>query len=166
MSGIKRRTELNRRRFMTGVSLSFSISSYSAVEADCDVLPFSPFFDAPYPAFSTAAIISAGEAVPSTPMEFVRRLTAQDVTPGTFDTAFSTRVWQAAQLMPVTLYCSIVCLPFCSSGFSISYTLMGYLVFFYTIYPVRVFCKCFFKKFPLLFCHPPHNPAGPSSEIP
>ena len=65
---------------------------------------------------------------------------------GTFDTAFSTRVWQAAQLMPVTLYCSIVCLPFCSSGFSISYTLMGYLVFFYTIYPVRVFCKCFFKK--------------------
>ena len=47
MSGIKRRTELTRRRFMTGVSLSFSISSYSAVEADCDVLPFSPFFDAP-----------------------------------------------------------------------------------------------------------------------
>ena len=47
MSGIKRRTELTRRRFMTGVSLSFSISSYSAVEADCDVLPFSLFFDAP-----------------------------------------------------------------------------------------------------------------------
>ena len=46
-TGIKRRTELTRRRFMTGVSLSFSISSYSAVEADCDVLPFSPFFDAP-----------------------------------------------------------------------------------------------------------------------
>lgn len=51
-----------------------------------------------------------GEAVPSTPMEFVRRLTEQDVTPGTLDTAFSTRVLQAAQLIPVTLYCSIVCL--------------------------------------------------------
>jgi hypothetical protein len=36
-------------------------------------------------------------------MEFVRRLTAQDVTPGTFDTAFSTLALQAAQLMPVTL---------------------------------------------------------------
>jgi hypothetical protein len=30
------------------------------------------------------------------------------VTPGTLETAFSTRVLQAAQLMPVTLYCSIL----------------------------------------------------------
>mgnify|MGYP000579867361 FL=1 len=51
--------------------------------------------------------MAAGEAVPSTPMEFVRRLTEQLVTPGTFFTAFSTRAEQAAQLMPVTLYCSI-----------------------------------------------------------
>jgi hypothetical protein len=35
-------------------------------------------------------------------MEFVNRLTEQALTPGTFDTAFSTRVLQAAQLMPVT----------------------------------------------------------------
>jgi len=41
-------------------------------------------------------------------MEFVRRLTEQDVTPGTLDTAFSTRELQAAQLIPVTLYCSII----------------------------------------------------------
>ena len=40
-------------------------------------------------------------------MELVSRLTAQDVTPGTADTAFSTRAEQAAQLMPVTEYCCI-----------------------------------------------------------
>ena len=44
-------------------------------------------------------------------VEFVRRLTEQDVTPGTLDTAFSTRELQAAQLIPVTLYCSIVLPP-------------------------------------------------------
>ena len=47
------------------------------------------------------------------PMEFVSRLTEQDVTPGTLLTAFSTRVLHAAQLIPVTLYCSIL-LPFLS----------------------------------------------------
>ena len=57
-------------------------------------------------------MISWDEAVPSTPIEFVRRLTEQDVTPGTFDTAFSTRAEQAAQLMPVTLYCSIMVPPY------------------------------------------------------
>ena len=36
----------------------------------------------------------------------------QDVTPGTLDTAFSTRELQAAQLIPVTLYCSIVLPPY------------------------------------------------------
>ena len=41
-------------------------------------------------------------AVPSTPMLLVRRLTEQAVTPGTLDTAFSTRALHAAQLMPVT----------------------------------------------------------------
>jgi hypothetical protein len=35
-------------------------------------------------------------------MEFVSRLTLQEVTPGTFETAFSTRALQAAQLIPVT----------------------------------------------------------------
>ena len=40
-------------------------------------------------------------------MELVKRLTEQEVTPGTLPTAFSTRAEQAAQLMPVTLYCSI-----------------------------------------------------------
>ena len=51
--------------------------------------------------------MAEGEAMPSTPMEFVRRLTEQLVTPGTFFTAFFYRAEQAAQLMPVTLYCSI-----------------------------------------------------------
>ena len=46
--------------------------------------------------------------MPSTPMELVSRLTEQEVTPGTLDTAFSTRALQAAQLMPVTLYCLIL----------------------------------------------------------
>ena len=50
---------------------------------------------------------ASGEAVPSTPIEFVSRLTEQLVTPGTAETAFSTRALQAAQLMPVTVYCSI-----------------------------------------------------------
>jgi len=55
--------------------------------------------------------MAASLAVPSTPMELVSRLTEQLVTPGTFFTAFSTRAEQAAQLMPVTLYCSIVLVP-------------------------------------------------------
>ena len=41
-------------------------------------------------------------------MEFVSRLTEQELTPLTPDTAFSTLAEQAAQLMPVTVYCSIV----------------------------------------------------------
>ena len=52
-------------------------------------------------------MIAPAPAVPSTPMELVSRLTEQDVTPGTLDTAFSTLLLQAAQLIPVTLYCSI-----------------------------------------------------------
>ena len=42
-------------------------------------------------------------ALPSTPIEFVSRLTEQDCTPSTFETAFSTWELQAAQLIPVTL---------------------------------------------------------------
>ena len=41
-------------------------------------------------------------------MELVSRLTEHSVTPGTFETAFSTRALHAAQLMPVTLYCFII----------------------------------------------------------
>jgi hypothetical protein len=36
-------------------------------------------------------------------MEFVSRLTEQEVTPATFETAFSTLLLHAAQLIPVTL---------------------------------------------------------------
>lgn len=54
--------------------------------------------------------MASGAAVPSTPMELVSRLTEQAVTPGTLDTAFSTRAEQAAQLIPVTLYCSMLLL--------------------------------------------------------
>ena len=67
-----------------------------------------PFSLAPYPAAVTAAIISSAEAVPSTPIEFVSRLTEQEFTPGTFDTAFSTRALHAAQLIPVTSNCFIL----------------------------------------------------------
>ena len=48
-----------------------------------------------------------GEAVPSTLIEFVKRLTVQEVTPSTFETAFSTCALHAAQLMPVTENCCI-----------------------------------------------------------
>ena len=50
-------------------------------------------------------------------MELVRRLTEHDVTPGTFETAFSTRALQAAQLMPVTEYCFIFFSPVSSDLF-------------------------------------------------
>ena len=62
-----------------------------------------------------AALMAEGSAVPSTPMELVSRLTEQAVTPGTFPTAFSTRAEQAAQLMPVTLYCFIGSTPISSA---------------------------------------------------
>ena len=55
-------------------------------------------------------MISALEAFPSTPMELVSRLTETESTPGTFATAFSTLAWHAAQLMPVTMYCSMILL--------------------------------------------------------
>ena len=44
------------------------------------------------------------EAVPSTAMLLVSRLTEQLLTPSTEETAFSTRALQAAQLIPVTMY--------------------------------------------------------------
>jgi hypothetical protein len=50
-------------------------------------------------------MIAASLAVPSTPIELVSRLTAQEVTPSTPLTAFSTRALHAAQLIPVTLNC-------------------------------------------------------------
>ena len=103
----KIREEISRR-FNTGVSRS--CRAYAALAALAEALA-APLTDAPYPAASTAAMIAWAEAVPSTPMELVRRLTEQDVTPGTFDTAFSTLALQAAQLMPVTLYCSMEYLP-------------------------------------------------------
>src|SRR5699024_7121440 len=110
ISGIRKHREAMSRRFIFGVSLSFRESSASAREMAFpwdEAESWCPFSEAPYPASSTAAMISDGEAAPSTPMEFVRRLTEQDVTPGTLETAFSTLALQAAQLMPVTLYCSI-----------------------------------------------------------
>ena len=51
-------------------------------------------------------------ALPSTPIEFVSRLTEHEVTPSTVETAFSTRALQAAQLIPVTLNCFIYYVPF------------------------------------------------------
>jgi hypothetical protein len=53
-------------------------------------------------------MIFSAEALPSTPIELVNKLTEQETTPGTLDTAFSTRALQAAQLIPVTKYCSIL----------------------------------------------------------
>ena len=97
--------EAYSRRFNTGVSRSFNRSSAPAAAGR--FFASAPFTAAPYPASSTAFIISCSGADPSTPMELVSRLTEQDVTPGTLATAFSTRALQAAQLIPVTVYCSI-----------------------------------------------------------
>ena len=79
---------------------------FARFAASCDFLT-----DALYPASCTARMMLSALALPSTPMEFVKRLTVQDVTPGTLETAFSTRALQAAQLMPFTLNCSILRLP-------------------------------------------------------
>src|SRR5699024_5365803 len=106
ISGIRKHSEAISLRLNTGVSLSFKSSS-SAAREPLLFAASAPFCEAPYPASSTAAMISSGWAVPSTPMEFVRRLTEHDDTPGTLDTAFSTRALHAAQLIPVTVYCSI-----------------------------------------------------------
>ena len=97
-------SEASRRRFSTGVSLSARASLSAAGEEGATTS--ASFNLAPYPAASTAAMTASGAAVPSTPIEFVSRLTAQDVTPGTFRTALSTLALHAVQLMPVTLYCS------------------------------------------------------------
>ncbi|CDC61952.1 uncharacterized protein BN660_01251 [Clostridium sp. CAG:448] len=59
-------------------------------------------------------MILASLALPSTPMELVRRLTEQAVTPSTAATAFSTRALHAAQLIPVTLNCFILTRSFLS----------------------------------------------------
>ena len=106
ISASKKAAERIRRRFSFGVSVSFRASSCAASfalaperSACCASLG-----RAPYPASVTALMISAADAVPSTPMELVRRLTVQADTPGTLLTAFSTRAWQAAQLIPVTIY--------------------------------------------------------------
>ena len=111
---IRKMIDARSLRFKTGVSLSLSISSSALMvfpAAEEDAASLAPFIEAPYPASSTALITAAGEALPSTPMELVSKLTEHESTPGTLDTAFSTRALQAAQLMPVTLYCSILFSP-------------------------------------------------------
>ena len=103
ISGIRKHKEAISLRLRTGVSRSFSASSWACAEGTllCPAAGLL-FLEAPYPASSTAAITASGLALPSTPMELVRRLTEQEVTPGTLETAFSTRALQADQLMPVT----------------------------------------------------------------
>ena len=97
-----------------GVSLS---TSASCAAFSCSKLLFAlslsdsvavPFGLAPYPACSTASTICASVALPSTPIELVKRLTEQLVTPSTLETAFSTLAEHAAQLIPVTVYCFIL----------------------------------------------------------
>ncbi len=110
ISSTRKITEYFSRFFSFGVSRSFSASSSAASRllALFFAAVSSPFRAAPYPACSTAWIIAFSSAVPSTPIELVRRDTEHEVTPGTFETAFSTRAWHAAQLMPVTTNCSIL----------------------------------------------------------
>ena len=103
---IKNPRDAISRFLSTGVSLSSSVSPSEDDRAFCPLFPF--FMAAPYPASRTAAMISPASAVPSTPIESVSRLTEQEVTPFTPETAFSTRAAQAAQLIPVTVYCSII----------------------------------------------------------
>ena len=90
------------RRFNFGVSWSFSASSSAARAEVSSADAFMGF--APYPAFSTAETTSFAGTSPSTDMEFVSRDTVTCFTPGTLDTAFSTWAWQAAQVIPDTIY--------------------------------------------------------------
>ena len=80
-------------------TLSFNKSASEKLLCVC-----TPFFFAPYPASSTALMITDESAVPSTPIEFVSRLTEQDVTPSTLETAFSTRALQAAHASHLILF--------------------------------------------------------------
>ena len=118
ISTIKNPIDAHKRFLKTGVSLSFNNASPPSLSETVLLFEKPLFFAAPYPASSTAFIISVPSAVPSTPIEFVRRLTEHDVTPGTFDTAISTRALPAAHLIPVTVYCSI----FCDTSFIIVFT--------------------------------------------
>ena len=140
---IRNPTDAIRRFFSTGVSLSFSMSSPAKACVGCAFAAPSPFFDAPYPASLTALMISCSLAVPSTPIELVSRLTEQDVTPGTFETAFSTLLLQAAQLIPVTIYCSIVV---CS--------LLSLLFFLFLYSKLR---KCFPSRLYIYKLYLPHQ---------
>ena len=96
--GTKKTSEAINLFLSKGVSLSARESSLLLA------FVFSPSMSAPYPALSTANIISSVLAVPSTPMELVNKLTDTDSTPSTEATAFSTLAEQAAQVIPVTLY--------------------------------------------------------------
>ena len=97
----KNTTEVQSRLTSFGVSVSASGSSRFD-----ETTELSPIKDAPYPAFLTADITLSGASVPSTFIEFVKRLTVHEVTPGSFETSFSTLALHAAQLIPVTLYLS------------------------------------------------------------
>ena len=107
ISTARKPTDSRSLRFSFGVSRSRRASSCAVYGSAIPSAGAAPFTLAPYPAASTARMISSRGAVPSTPMELVSRLTDTEDTPGTFPTAFSTRAWHAAQLMPVTIYCSI-----------------------------------------------------------
>ena len=69
--------------FNSGVSLSFR-HVFTSQRRPLPAFLVAPFREAPYPAFTTASMMAWEEAVPSTPMELVSRLTEQEVTPGTF----------------------------------------------------------------------------------
>ena len=84
---IRSTAELIRRRTNIGDSLSFKDSS---IDSALVVVERSMTL-APYPASTTAFIISSSLAEPSTPIELVRRLTEHDSIPSSFETAFSTR---------------------------------------------------------------------------
>ena len=108
--------DIRRVRIRTNSSLLFKpeLSCKDALSGFPAVVPVATA--ASYPAFSTAWIMSAGEAVPSTFIEFVSRFTWHSVTPEIPDTAFSTWALHAAQLMPVTLYL-VMAAPVISSAF-------------------------------------------------
>ena len=103
ISTTRKPSDQKSRRFSFGVSWSSSCASAS----DGFMAALPPLMEAPYPASCTAAMTASSAAVPSTPIELVNRLTEPAVTPGTLETAFSTRALHAAQLMPVTLNCFI-----------------------------------------------------------
>ena len=107
MTGIRNRIDPINRFFMAAIS--FFAKSEGLGSGAAAVFLFPPERVAPYPASMTAWMISWLDSVPSsysTCILLVSKLTLAFFMPASLETAFSTRLEQAEQLIPVMAYFS------------------------------------------------------------